>query len=293
MSTCTRYLLVAYNTTVIVYSTSTSLPVRHLKVKNGDRISAVSLSPFTDTYLYVSVLSGAIEKWDWSEGLRLARWKVPYQVCSLTTSVHNEESVASDVVYTTDKKEGGVWSIAAHLLTKDVKSTRTEDTTLLTYKNPLSSLKVLDSGRFIVATSGSQLILGSSDMREPWKLQDLSYTWRIVDCPEWIVSIDTRVIHPEEAAKSNKGGSRGSSVLDIAVGGLKGSIHIYENLLGKLIRKEQPATKDAVEDIDSRRLHWHRNAVLSLKWSLDGELLFAIRISQAKQFRKLPHLWWS
>lgn len=265
-----KYLLVAYDTAITVYSTSTSLPVRRLMTNKSDRLSSFSLSSSTYSQVYISTISGEIENWDWTEGSRLGRWKLSSSIYLLTTSTETSEECSDQVIYTIDKKDADQWLISAHRLERGDQVTKTDVKTLLRHQDPLSSLRTLAGGRFIVAASRSQLMIGHTTGPNPSMLQNLSYTWRIIECPEWITCIDARVSYPEKVEKPSKGGRRRIEALDIAVGGLKGSIHVYDNLLGKLIRTEQPTSKGLQEDIKSRRLHWHRNAVLSLKWSLDG-----------------------
>lgn len=102
------------------------------------------------------------------------------------------------------------------------------------------------------------------------KLRDISYVWRVVECPEWVAGFDVRIRHRMSQNQAEKKGMV-SEAVDIAIGGLKGSIHIYEDLLNKLIINERPTSKDSSKDITPRRLHWHRNSVLTIKWSLDGK----------------------
>lgn len=265
-----KYLLVAYDTAITVYSTSTSLPVRRLMTNKSDRLSAFTLSSSIDSQVYICTIAGEIENWDWTGGSRLGRWKLSSSIYFLTISTQTAEEHSNQLIYTVDMKDADQWRISAHLLESGENATKTDVKTLLRHQDPLSSLKILAGGRFVVAASGSQLIIGHTTKPNPSMLQDLSYTWRIVECPEWITCIDARISHPEKVEKPSKGGRRRIEALDVAVGGLKGSIHVYDNLLGKLIRTEQPTSKELREDIKSRRLHWHRNAVLSLKWSLDG-----------------------
>lgn len=266
-----KYLLVAYDTAILVYSTSTSLPVRRLSTNKSSRLSAFALSSSIDGQVFVSTAAGQIELWDWTEGSRLGRWKLSSSVHSLQTSPQSGDGSGHEIVYTVDRKDAGPWLISAHILAIGEDAGKADVKTLFTYKNPLCNVQILAGGRFVLATSGSQLIIGNTDKPNPPVLQELSYTWRIVDCPEWITSIDARISQIEIVAKSSRGGTRTHEALDIAVGGLKGAIHIYDNLLGKLVRTEQPTSNEIPEEIKSRRLHWHRNAVLSVKWSLDGE----------------------
>lgn len=176
-----------------------------------------------------------------------------------------------DLVYTVDRKGHGPWLISAHRLASGDNAAKTDVKTLFTSKEAISSVKTMEAGRVVVATSGTRLIIGFSEDPSPSLLKETAYTWRIIECPEWIVSMDVRARPLENVQKEYKGGKRQVENIDIAVGGLKGSIHLYEDLLRKLIRSDRRPSKDESGEINSRRLHWHRNAVLTVKWSVDGE----------------------
>lgn len=182
------------------------------------------------------------------------------------------DNVTKDLVYTVDKKDQDLWRLSAHRLAGEKEVAATDVITLHKNKDPVSSFKVIEGGQVIVATSGRQLIIGTTTTPGPSNLRELSYIWRILECPEWISSIDVRMrlVGNLDVQAKKKGLLRDS--LDVVVGGLGGSIHIYEDVLKKLFRREQAASKNsAMEDIISRRLHWHRSSVLAVKWSLDGK----------------------
>lgn len=266
-----RLLLVAYGTSIAVYSTSTSLLVRQLRINKADSITAFAFSSTTQSHLYLSTISGIIEKWDWIEGLRLNHWRISSSIYSLVTGKQNLGNLDSDLVYTIDKKGQEPWLLSVHRLAGGEDGAKTDVKTLLTNKQALSSVKVLENGRVIVATSGSQMIFGSSEEPTPSSLKDISYRWRIMECPEYIVSTDVRLRPSEEIQKWAKGGRSMATAIDIVVGGLKGSIHVYKDLLRKILRRDHRAGKGSTVDLTSRRLHWHRNAIQAVKWSADGE----------------------
>lgn len=255
---------------VVVYSTSTSLLVRSLQVSKGGTITGLALDASNRDRVYVTATSGDIERWHWKEGTRTNKWEISSSIHALGTAAHAEEETSNELVYTVDKKDGGKWLLSAHRLVGKGADTNTGVKTLLKYDERLSAFRVLAGGKVIVATSGQQLIVGTTEMPAPDKLSDIVYQWRIVDCPEWVTSFDVR-IRPSERTSKRKHGVPLLEAVDVALGGLKGAIHIYEDVLHKLVRKEKAGQAGTSEDISSRRLHWHRNAVLTLKWSLDGK----------------------
>ena len=266
-----QHLLLAYGTFIAVFSTSSSLLLRRLQVSKSSIIRGLCLDPSNNDYLYVATLSGEISRWNWKEGQRTNMWQISSQIHALVAARQGPVAEKSGLIYTVDRKSGGPWLLSAHRLATDGENTLTEVKTLLKFEDRLTCFMVLIGGKAIVATSGQQLIIGTSDSPVPEKLNELQYVWRIVDCPEWIVSLDVRCRGSERTSRKHvsKGGML--EAIDVAIGGLKGAIHLYEDLLQKLLRKEKAGNVANLENIASRSLHWHRNAVLAVKWSLDGE----------------------
>lgn len=150
---------------------------------------------------------------------------------------------------------------------------KSEVVTLRKSQEPITSFSVVENGRTIIATSGSVLALGTTDFCGQTPLSSLSYTWRDIECPEWISCFDVRVVQEETSSKHKQSG-RGRRIarIDLVIGGLKGSLHVYDDLLRKLIRKEKGLDKGTAIDLASQLKHWHRNAVLSVSWSRDGKI---------------------
>ncbi|KAL8774089.1 MAG: hypothetical protein Q9209_001197 [Squamulea sp. 1 TL-2023] len=130
--------------------------------------------------------------------------------------------------------------------------------------------KVVEQSRIIIATSGNVLTLGYTDHPNQSSLADTYYTWRDVECPEWISCIDVRIVSLDRGSKLQRSGKDFRVPrIDIVAGGLKGALHVYDDLLRQLIRTEKLSKKDPIIDLTSRKQHWHRNTVLSVKWSRD------------------------
>ena len=264
--------------------------------KSGAIVGFV-LSPTDANLLYVATSSGSIYRYDWNKGKNVGRWDISSQIFNLTGSDSAAAPSERDILYTVDKK--GQWMITAHRLSGKADASQTELRTLLKSPEPLTALKVLAGGKIIVATSGSHLMIGCSDPASPPSLNDLSYVWREISCPEWITSIDVRV--PSVASQApgsvavrvKSSNTKGQGPMDVVVGDLKGSIFVYEDLLGKLIRKERHGESVRGQDLTPQQLHWHRNGVSTTKWSLDGVWRATMRRMSANIFRQLRDIWWS
>ena len=278
-----------------VYSTSTSLLTRKLTVAKSGIIVGFVLSPTDANFLYVATNSGSIHKYDWNKGKHLGRWDISSQISSLAASEPSPNSAERDTIYTVDRT--GQWMITAHRLSGKAEASKTEVRTLLKSSEPLTTLKVLAGGRIIVASSGPRLMIGSTDLAGPALLNDLSYVWREISCPEWITSLDARTpsdtpqVPGSGAVGTKPSKPKGQAAVDIVVGDLKGSIFVYEDLQGKLIRKERGKAV-TVQDLTPQRLHWHRYGVATTKWSLDGAYNASLKSMDTDLYRQLRNIWW-
>lgn len=177
------------------------------------------------------------------------------------------------MVYTLDEHTKKRWLLTAHRLVGGREAEKTALVVLLTYGKPLTSLKVLDEGKVIIATAGSKMLIGNTQRPNEPSLKDVTYTWREFDCSTWITSIDIQVNRTDVTSKSSRESQATASAINIVIGGIRGSIFVYDDILEKLTRKENSRARLNNENIDPRKLHWHRNAVASVKWSADGKLI--------------------
>ena len=216
-----------------------------------------------------------IEKWDWTKGLKVEYWNTSSPTHSLVAPKSTADDESNGLVYTIDSKGESLWMITAHRLIGGTDAAKTDLGTLWKYTQPLTSLKIFDNGRVIVATSGSYLMVGTTEKPNATPLREVSYSWREVECPEWITSIDVQVKYPNQPSKKTKlPHPTSQAAVNIVLGGLKGAIFVYYDLLKKIKEAERRLLSDKGSNIISHRKHWHRNAVLSVKWSVDGTCLF-------------------
>ena len=267
---------------------------RKLRLAERGVIAAITLCPSKYEQLFVATTSGRIELWDWLEGRKLTTWRVRGRPQSLTSTQRSEDQGNGDFVYFTNRISDDAWELA--LLGAESHG-GLQSHTLFTQQQPMSSVRALDHGKVIVMTSGPCLTIGTSSISPLSKPSDLKYTWRRISCPEWIASLDIRVRHDSQQKQKPKVAEVDTSV-DIVIGGLKGSIQIYEDFLKRLVILEKISQKGQSQELTSRRLHWHRNPVLTVKWSADGNYLISggqetvLVLWQLDSGRKetLPHL---
>lgn len=243
-------------------------------MRKSERVTAFALSPSKPNNIFLSTNTGSIEKWDWIEGNRLEYWHISIPIYHLATSSFRSDETPNDLVYTVDRKGESQWMLTVHRLLGGDEASKTDLGTLIKYRDPLTSVKISENGRIIVLTSGSRLIVGSSEGPDLVSLKDCVYVWRELNCPEWISTMDIRTRPFEMPSTKAKGTNLGfDGALDVAIGLLRGQIIIYDDLLNSLVQKENKSKPGKQKGISSQRLHWHRTAVLALKWSKDGTFI--------------------
>ncbi|MCJ1404621.1 hypothetical protein MMC11_007847 [Xylographa trunciseda] len=293
-----KHLLLAYESSICIYATNTSLLVRTLLMSaKQSRITGFTLSPSNPSLLYVALRQGLVEKWNWRAGQRLGKWIIGSQISGITAISQISHNVEEDLVYTADGRAGS-WMITAHYLRLRESAHQTEAHTLYKSTEPISSVKVLGSGSVVTASAGSRLILGNITSPQNAALKNVKYTWREITCPEWITAIDAHIRGGQKEVDSGgtiKASPASSNSIDIVIGGLKGSVYVYRNLLANLIQKER---KKQIPTPVSQHLHWHRTGVGAVKWSADGnyiisgggETVLVLWQLDTGQQQLLPHL---
>ncbi|KAL8846764.1 MAG: hypothetical protein Q9221_008170 [Calogaya cf. arnoldii] len=280
-STNEEYLLVAFRSSVNVYSTTTSLLLREMRPMHHQRVSDLALSPSNNDLVYISTEGGSIRLWNFVTGTEVHDQYTKCSVYGLQATKPVDSDDSSDMVYTLDRQlDSGIWRIRVHRFKVDMviqdselKEQKMHHQDLRQSQEPITAFRVIKQGKIIIATSGSVLTLGHANQPIERSLKNLSYTWRDVECPEWISCIDVRTVSSDRSPKKSKD----SEVVrtDIVVGGLKGALHVYDDLLRQLIRMEKPSKGGPKIDLTSRKQHWHRTTAFSAKWSRDGNYIIS------------------
>ena len=119
---------------------------------------------------------------------------------------------------------------------------------------------MLGDGKVMVICAGNRMLLGQVAVRSGEENASTgNYTWREVTVPGEVVSFDARI---RAEASSNQ-----SLSVDVVLGLDTGAILVYDNVLTHLVKAEKGQIQS---EALSRRLHWHRDAVQTVKWSRDG-----------------------
>jgi NET1-associated nuclear protein 1 (U3 small nucleolar RNA-associated protein 17) len=173
-----------------------------------------------------------------------------------------------DVVFTTEVKKDGGWRITANELATPGGPIETVARTIYTSNNHIRYLKTAKEGSVICGAAGSKVVLGRLRSTEYDTLDKIRYEFRVLDSTEIVTSLDLKV--SEAIAEPNaKRTSKQIPVVDLVVGGARGAIFVHSNLLTNLVNAQAGKLPPGAS-MTPRRLHWHRQAVHTVKWSLDG-----------------------
>lgn len=238
-------------TAVQVFATSTSRLLRTLQMEAGQKVIGYKLSPVDQDILYIFT-PAFVTKWNWDSGKRLARWGTTHS--TIAVDVSGGESVDQIASYSIGVQKDGKRQISISTLGEK----KLPDIVALHTNEQINSIQVAYEGRVIVASDGTRLFLGTTlgvDLETPDSTQ---YTWREATLPVTATCLQLR--ENPEGRKSAKG----SEPIDLVIGEGNGSILIYQDisntLFGRSADKKSPP----------RKLHWHRGAVSTVRWSKDG-----------------------
>lgn len=282
-----QYLILPTRNSVKIYATQTSLLIKSLPLQKGNYISSCALSKSANPYVFVTTEDGYVVKWDWTTGEALSEWRVQEGLLRLFTCASEEKLGVEQILILYETPSGNGRLVSC--LLKSGRNRPTRETTVLKAKGIFQNLAVLNDGEFLVTAAGPKLLLGH---RLPYKDDDVpfvEYVWRELTFPHHATSLDAKVRSISKSATATRDG------LDVVVGFADGTLQVYDDFLFKIIGKERNA---ASTEITSKRLHWHRNAVKTVKWSKDGNYLISggfervlvIWQLDTNQQQYLPHL---
>ena len=260
-----KYLVLATKSAVQLYSTSTSLLVRSLQPAGESSISTFALSASHPTVLYIGTFSGGITKWDWATGKLLATLHGAPELLKLIPAPAEATDDFSEFLYSVNRT--GMNKAALSMVR--IKKDRTALIQHLFEQEWLSREAYLTcDGKVIVLSAERRLIFGAVHQLTKASGETKFGTFRELTLPEEISSIDVRERNKQESNIKDP-------ALDIVVGSRRGPILVYEDAYGKVLAKERIKEGNVQNDLVPRRMHWHREAVNSARWSRDGNYIIS------------------
>ncbi|KAF2262631.1 WD40 repeat-like protein [Lojkania enalia] len=293
-----KHLFIANKREVQIYSTETSLLTGTLPVGSGI-LSSFALSTTKADRIYVASSEGIITLWDWARKSKIARWDIGTNIRYIT--VVTQPSSAQDLVYCHEFGKHPVINVHA-LRTKDQDS-QTELKMILKAKSPIIGFQVLLEGKLVIVACNDSVLVGKRTKLQKTALQDFEYIWREFRTSKSVTAIDAYVRLPDPSRKGKGQSQDPRDNLDLAIGCQDGVICLFEDILSTFSRLEKNSKTGNQAGVDleglrPKQLHWHREAVRSIKWSRDGNYLISggnetviviWQLSTGKQ-QHLPHL---
>lgn len=173
-----------------------------------------------------------------------------------------------DTVFTTEPHVEGGYRITAHELTHPGDAITCATKKIFTISQPIHLMKTLANGEIIVAAAENKVLIGTIRSSDFGTIDQIKYAFQMFEAADHIASLDTRVgrsMHSTSQKTPKKNNSE-SNAVDLVIGDVRGAIFIYHDMLANL----KQASKLGGQPVVPRKHHWHRKAVRSVKWSLDG-----------------------
>ncbi|CZR55131.1 related to small nucleolar ribonucleoprotein [Phialocephala subalpina] len=275
-----KHFIVATRSTVLVYSTSNSLLTRSIKVnlENSARIVAYSLSSTNSDLLWIACSNGIVFSVNWTSGAGADQhWVTSSTGCNYMT-VASMESAARrrDVVFTTEIRKSGGFRITANEL--PLPPTQPSTRTIYTSPYRIEYLQAAQEGSVIVAVSGNKILLGRLKSTDYDSIDKMRYEFRIFESIDAIKSLNMRVYNrsgTELEGLKKSSALKKMPIVDLVVGDVRGVVFLHNDLLAKLFIQSQDGSLPSGISLTPRKLHWHRQAVHTVKWSLDGNYIIS------------------
>ncbi|TQS36652.1 hypothetical protein Golomagni_02891 [Golovinomyces magnicellulatus] len=278
-----KFLIAASRSTINVTATTSSLLVRSIKLKL-DPIFAVStqivticLSPSRSNILWVACSDGSIFSVDWTTGAGAdSFWTVSSTGCiHMTVASMESNGRKRDVIFTTENRKDGGYRTTANELADPDGPIAIATRTIYTSKEPIQCLKAAIDGSVIVGASGNRILVGRLRSTQFDTVDKIKFEFRILESKDYITSIDIKLSKRPDPKASLKNKTHRIPIVDLVIGNIRGVIFIHSDLAGKLFSQFQNEAVPSLSGLMPSKLHWHRQSVHSVKWSLDGNYIIS------------------
>ena len=259
-----RYVAVAVRSRLLLYSTTSSRLVRFCHLGEAERITSFTLSKANPQDILISTYGGILLAWNWTTGTEAKRWKYGQNLLSVSDFDSNkgDDPYGRFLAITGGPGRQRKLSLAS---VADPDTGDLDYKLLLEFQSSSSTVKYLPEAHCVVLHAHNKLILGQVIQKRKKAVGD-RFFWREVALPETVTCMDTRCCLIDTATGESYW------AVNIILGCKSGTMLIYEDLMAQLLSRER---QDNPSAILSRRLHWHREAVLAVKWALDGNYILS------------------
>ncbi|KAI2471337.1 sporulation protein [Annulohypoxylon bovei var. microspora] len=272
-----KYLIIAYNTSIQVYSTAESLLVRKIPLLQLDRetikqqVVAICLSPSSPNLVWVASSAGHIWSIDWTngDGAETASRLKCGLLCDMSVESIKFDTKFRDVPFVSVEKHG-TWQIVAC----DVrKSMMKQFKVLLSQVEPILDLRSVRNGYALVASSERNVLFGMQSSTAIRGVNELDYEFLTLNGSDEITSLDVRVTDRVHLNRKSQVEAGNEPVVEIVIGCARGAVFFYNDLVPQL--RWLQSSKGHRSSLQPRKFHWHRKAVHAVKWSRDGNYIIS------------------
>ncbi|RWA06090.1 hypothetical protein EKO27_g9018 [Xylaria grammica] len=272
-----KYLILAYNTSLQVYSAPESLLLRKIQLDlprvdgRRDQIAAVCLSATSPNFLWVASYGGYIWHIDWTTGDG-SNVHIDLDCDRLHDMSIDSAKIGrdfKDILYVSARKEE-----AWHIIACDVQDFELVGSkTLFSYTSAIENLRVAHLGYTFAAYSNRNVILGSQKHETASTVEDLAYEVVTFDASDEITCLDIQVTSRVHLNRKSQRETSDAPVIDLVVGCARGAVFAYSDLFPQIRFLNNPKTRHHA--LQPRKYHWHRKAVHAVKWSRDGNYILS------------------
>lgn len=125
-------------------------------------------------------------------------------------------------------------------------------------------LRTTNGGSILTAAAGNTLMVGALQKKSIGSVEALAYDFYSINTSDDVSCLSVRLSPKKSSSKKKAAHEPSDPVLDVAVGGVRGAIYIYSDLLSQLRAKSRTGLEVP------KKQHWHQRAVHSVAWSPDG-----------------------
>lgn len=240
---------------------ATSRLFRSLQLKVGHSVIGYNLDPNNPEHMYIFTSNGRVSKWDWPAAKEMSHWETGCE--TLSAKLHSIDVGNDAQLAVLSLREGSDGKKEVVLI--GLNNGTPQETVILETKLQLAHVNLSPDGSVVIAYAGHHILLGitkaNSDVSEP-----VQYSWREMVLPVSITCLDIHSSYTPPQTSDRKQ-TRGKTV-DIVVGEPGGSILVYHDVLSIFASEK---CSEGRKNLASRRLHWHRDPVCTVRWSRDGK----------------------
>ncbi|CZR34120.1 uncharacterized protein FPRO_01435 [Fusarium proliferatum ET1] len=276
-----QFLIIAYNTSIQVYSAADSLLVRRIPVTVAEpagnkaaapaHIVAMRQAKQNSNIVWVATSDGRICEVDWTTSKTPEFFQTQSKTAAAMALVTKKVSGrVQEIIFVAESDKPGRIEVVAY----PASTTESGHKVLFVMKKPGNGLQLLETSEdgHLVGAINDRLFFGLPSQRQFDNLAALDYEIYTFDIPDLVSALDLRV-YPRPVTSCKKSRQEAAPVLDIIVGGARGSIYLYHDALAR----SQALAKSGSDKelIQAQNFHWHRRAVHALKWSRDGNYVIS------------------